>query len=100
LKSTPEEGTVQQKTDRLMSVVLEAVQEVTPKAKPSPYAKRWWTTDLTQLRQIYTYWRNRAGRALPELEELAKSAAKQYHDTIRKQKRTHWHEFLADSTNI
>jgi hypothetical protein len=49
------EGTVQQKTDRLMSVVLEAVHTLTPKAKPSPYAKRWWTTDLTQLRQIYTY---------------------------------------------
>jgi ribonuclease HI len=106
LKSVPTEGTIQQKTDRLMSVVLEAIHTLTPKAKPSKYAKRWWTSDLTQLRQIYTYWRNRArkerrtGRTLPELEQLAKNASKQYHDAIRKQKKTHWHEFLAEDTNI
>jgi len=41
------EGTVQQKTDRLMSVVLEAIHALTPKAKPLLYTKRWWTTDLT-----------------------------------------------------
>ena len=40
------EGTVLAKTDALMSAVLEAVHTLTPKARPSPYAKRWWTTDL------------------------------------------------------
>ena len=77
LAATPSEGTVQQKTDRLMSAVWEAVHTLTPKAKPSPHAKRWWTADLTQLRQIYTYWRNharserRAGRKVPHLEKMA-----------------------------
>lgn len=52
LDATPSECTVQQKTDRLMAAVLEAVHTLTPKAKPSQYAKRWWTTDLTQLRHI------------------------------------------------
>ena len=89
-----------------MSAVLEAIQALTPKARPSPYAKRWWTTDLTQLRRIYTYWRNRArterraGRTLVDLEETAKGAAKQYHDAIRQQKKKHWDEFLADNSNI
>jgi hypothetical protein len=55
LSATPSEGTVQQKTDRLISAVLEAVHSLTPKSKPSPHAKRWWTADLTQLRQIHTY---------------------------------------------
>ncbi|KAK6810408.1 hypothetical protein RU639_013833, partial [Aspergillus parasiticus] len=106
LDRTPSDGTVQQKTDRLMSAVLEAVHTLTPKARPSPYAKRWWTTDLTQLRYIYTYWRNhvrserRAGRIASHLEETAKSAAKQYHDAIRQQKKNHWKEFLADNINI
>jgi ribonuclease HI len=106
LAATPWEGTVQQKTDRLMSAVSEAVQVLTPTAKPSPYAKRWWTEDLTQLRQIYTYWRNRArserraGRKVPRLEEAAEAAAKQYHDAIRQQKKKHWNEFLADNDNI
>ncbi|CAG8080651.1 unnamed protein product [Penicillium nalgiovense] len=106
LASTPSEGTVQQKTDRLMSAVSDAVHNLTPKAKPSPHAKRWWTTDLTQLRHIYTYWRNharserRAGRKAPRLEKMAQDAAKQYHDAIRKQKKKHWNEFLADNDNI
>ncbi|KAJ6114152.1 hypothetical protein N7512_007597 [Penicillium capsulatum] len=106
LATTPVEGSVQRKTDRLMSAVSEAVRALTPRAKPSPRAKRWWTADLTQLRQIYTYWRNharserRAGRKVPHLEDMAASAAKEYHDAIRKQKKKHWNEFLADSDNI
>ena len=100
------DGTVQQKTDKLMSVVLEAVHLLTPKARPSPYVKRWWTTDLTQLRRIYTYWRNRAraerraGQTRSDLEKTARDAAKQYHDAIRQQKKKHWNEFLADNDNI
>jgi ribonuclease HI len=106
LAATPSEGTVQQKTDRLMSAVSDAVHNLTPRAKPSPHAKRWWTTDLTQLRHIYTYWRNharserRAGQKVPRLEKMAQDAAKQYHDAIRKQKKKHWNEFLADNDNI
>jgi hypothetical protein len=66
LESTPEEGTIQQKTDRLMAVVLEAVRALTPKAKPSPYAKRWWTSDLTQLRPLNTA-RSLPGEILTQL---------------------------------
>ncbi|OAQ61299.1 reverse transcriptase [Purpureocillium lilacinum] len=62
--------------------------------------------DLTRLRQIYTFWRNqararrRAGSPAPELERQAKEAAKEYHDAVRKQKRQHWEEFLAEDGNI
>lgn len=106
LNARPSGGAVQTKTDTLMSLVLEAVHALTPKATPSPYAKRWWTTDLTQLRRIYTCWRNRArserraGQIVAGLEETAKAAAKQYHDAIRQQKKKHWNEFLADNDNI
>lgn len=106
LEGIPTEGSVQQQTDRLMSAVLEAVHALTPKAKPSAYAKRWWTTDLTQLRRIHTYWRSRArterraGRRVLELEETAKAAAKQYHNAIRQQKKSHWDAFLKDKDNI
>jgi hypothetical protein len=89
-----------------MSVVLEAVHTLTPIAKPSPYAKRWWTTDLTQLRRVYTHWRNQArsqrriGRISPDLERQAKDAAEEYHKAIRRQKKAHWDDFLADEGNI
>lgn len=95
LGTTPSEGTVQEKTDQLMTAVLEAVHALVPKAKPSPHAKRRWTSDLTQLRRIHTFWRNwataerrRRGRVSSELEDKAKGAAKQYHDAIRQQKKT------------
>jgi hypothetical protein len=55
LRPAPVGGSVQQQTDRLMTAVLEEVHALTPKARPSPYAKRWWTKDLTQLRRVYTY---------------------------------------------
>lgn len=87
-------GTVQQKTNRLMAAVMEAAHSLTPKAKPSPFTKLWWTSDLTQLRRIFTYWRNRAraerraGCNAIALEEVAKAAAKQ-----------NWDAFLADNDN-
>ena len=106
LHSIPLGGSVQHQTDRLMTAVLEAVHALTPKARPSPYAKRWWTADLTQLRRTYTHWRNRArtqrraGFILPELERCARGAFKEYHDAIRRQKKAHWNDFLEDDTNI
>ena len=42
----------------------------------------------------------RVGRRIAKLEDLAKGAAKQYHDAIRQQKKKHWNEFLEDNDNI
>ncbi|KAM4058344.1 endonuclease-reverse transcriptase domain-containing protein [Hirsutella rhossiliensis] len=73
---------------------------------PPPYAKRWWTKDLTRLRRTYTYWRNqaraqrRAGQSRPDLEQRAKEAAKEYHDNLRKQKKAHWDDFVIEGSNI
>ncbi|KAM4063232.1 endonuclease-reverse transcriptase domain-containing protein [Hirsutella rhossiliensis] len=73
---------------------------------PPPYAKRWWTKDLTRLRRTYTYWRNqaraqrRAGQSRPDLEQRAKEAAKEYHDNLRRQKKAHWDDFVTDESNI
>jgi exonuclease III len=106
MRDKPWGGSVQAQTDRLMDTVLGAVHGLTPRAKPFPYAKRWWTTDLTQLRKESTFWRNQAraqrrmGCFRPDLEKKAKEASKNYHGAIRRQKKRHWEEFLADDTNI
>ena len=106
LQSTSVHEGTQTQTDQLMTIVLEAVHALTPKAKPSPYAKRWWTGNLTNLRRIYTYQRNqarshrRAGTISQTLEQQAHDAAKEYHDAIRRQKKAHWQEFLQEDVNI
>ncbi|OBS17158.1 hypothetical protein FPOA_12311 [Fusarium poae] len=106
LSPLPWDGDVQTQTDRLMDMVLDAIHDLVLRAKPSPYAKRWWTTDLTKLRRTYTFWRNlararrRAGQRIDSLEDRAKETGKEYHDAIKRQKKTHWDDFLADGTNI
>ena len=64
--TSPTGSDVQEQTDQLTSVVSEAVHTLTPKAKPSPYTKKWWTSDLTRLRKEYTQLRNRA-RNIPRI---------------------------------
>ena len=87
-------------------LVQEGVRKHVPWAKPSLYGKRWWTTELTQLRQEYTYWRNRvraakrAGLPITSYNALARAARETYRDQIREHKRRHWAEFLDDTTNI
>ncbi|XP_044717330.1 reverse transcriptase (RNA-dependent DNA polymerase) domain-containing protein [Hirsutella rhossiliensis] len=97
---------VQTQADQLMRVVTKALRDLTPRAQPPPYAKRWWTKDLTRLRRTYTYWRNqaraqrRAGQSRPDLEQRAKEAAKEYHDNLRRQKKAHWDDFVIEGSNI
>lgn len=91
---------------QLLSVVQKAVDNHVTIAKPSQYAKRWWTDDLTKLRKDYTRLRNQAARLRreghsfgPKLKE-ARTAKHVYFQSMRQQKRQHWEDFLADSTNI
>ncbi|KAM4063865.1 endonuclease/exonuclease/phosphatase [Hirsutella rhossiliensis] len=106
LRPLPWNVGVQTQADQLMRVVTKVLHDLTPRAQPPPYAKRWWTKDLTRLRRTYTYWRNqaraqrRAGQSRPDLEQRAKEAAKEYHDNLRRQKKAHWDDFVTDESNI
>jgi hypothetical protein len=106
LDNQPRGESTQEQLDINMGAVMKWVTKLTPNAKPSPYAKRWWTADLTQLRKFYKYWRNtaatqrRMGRPIQELEDQKRRAAKEYHTVLRKQRKTHWEEFLREEDNI
>jgi hypothetical protein len=82
------------------------LKEHVPRAKESPYAKRWWSKDLTILRQDYTMKRNRVttlrrqGDDTTEAREVAHFTRRQYLDEIDKQKKQHWKEFLDNPNNI
>ena len=62
LESSPPPIGTQGKCDRLMDAVSQAVQAHTLKAKPSPYAKRWWSKELTELRGAQSRLRNAVRR--------------------------------------
>jgi len=77
-----------------------------PRARPSPYAKRWWTKDLTTLRQSLTTARNavtaarRRGDDVVILLNRLQRARSVYFQMIEKQKKAHWKDFLDNITNI
>lgn len=89
-----------------MSVVAGAINQLVPKATPSPSAKRWWSGDLSKLRSTYTQYRNQASRARhqdyrrTDLALQAQCAKRRYFKTLRSLKKRHWEEFLEESDNI
>lgn len=89
-----------------MVVVGAAIEEYVPRAKPSPYAKRYWTEDLIKLRSDYTCQRNKASRARRQvyrernLEQSAQTAKRVYYKALRQQKKSHWDDFSEDAENI
>ena len=93
-------------TDNFLQVVTKAIQTYTPRTRPSPYTKRWWTADLTRLRRDYTYWRNQArshrrgGRRNKALEARTLEMRREYHRSLRVQKKQPWDTFLEDGQNI
>jgi hypothetical protein len=97
---------LEQHLDHLVGEVARVMHEVAPQAKPSPYKKRWWTRELTELRDVYNHARNQSVRARrygyprPELEEITRTLRQRYHLSIREQKRKHWKEFLGNVENI
>ena len=93
-------------TDDFLQVVTSAVETYTPRTRPSLYTQRWWTADLTRLRRDYTYWRNQArshrrvGVRNEPLEARTLEMRREYHRSLRVQKKQHWDTFLEDGQNI
>lgn len=75
-----------------ISMILE---EHVPRAKESPYAKRWWTKELSTLRKDYTIKRNRVTTLRRRDEDTTQArivaylARRTYLDEIDKQKKQH-----------
>ena len=97
---------IEQMQQYIQNATEDAIKQHCPKAKPSAHAKRWWTPDLTALRQNYTWTRNRArarrrqGNRNMDLEVATKIARHDFHHAIKRVKKRHWTEFLDDTKNI
>lgn len=79
------------------------LEKEVPKTKPHPHNKRWWTKELTTLRNelktlskaSFTF---RAIRDHP-CHSLRKSKAKIYEKAIQDAKKTHWRDWLEEANN-
>lgn len=47
----------------LTRAASDALRTHVPRVRPSPYVKRWWSVDLSQLRRAFTHFRNQARAA-------------------------------------
>jgi hypothetical protein len=70
------------------------VEELVPKTKPSPYMKRWWSTELTRSRAAARRIGRRAyarrGDPTDKVHDEYKVARNQYAAAIEKSKQEHW----------
>lgn len=86
--------------------VTQVLEEFVPRARESRYNKRWWTKELTALRDEYTSRRNRVttlrrrGEDTERARKLADSARRTFHNAVDSQKSCHWKEFLDNPENV
>jgi hypothetical protein len=92
--------------DTLEAVVNEVWEEHVARARPSPYAKRWWIDELKTLRLSLSAARNRLTTVRRRGEDVTKAAAsvklvrRLYMYKIEQCKGKHWTEFLDNRENI
>ncbi|CDO74892.1 hypothetical protein BN946_scf184461.g4 [Trametes cinnabarina] len=93
-----------QSIDALVSditdILSQAAQDSIPHAKPCPYSKHWWTSELTAMKCEASRLANRAAKrhASEADTEAARHAHWVYHRAIRRQKRQHWREYVEAAT--
>ncbi|KAF4547022.1 Hypothetical protein D9617_69g078010 [Elsinoe fawcettii] len=98
--------TLEQVASRLCEKVSQEVTRAVPRSRPSPHTKRWWSRDLTILRQSMTAARNRVttvrrrGESTEQAQHDHKLARQLYFQEMDRQKKKHWREFLEDPSNV
>jgi ribonuclease HI len=86
--------------DELLACYHHTATSHVPLSRPSPFMKRWWTQELTQLHLQFKSAQNRASKRNSTLAErlVAKRAGQEYHKAIQRQQRRHWKEWIKNAT--
>ena len=87
----------------LTQAIQDTICAIIPPSKPSPFAKRWWTKDLSKMRKE----KNRLSslafkfRHIPNhpSKKQYRQFANKYANEIRKVKTEHWEEWLENITD-
>ncbi|KZV78434.1 hypothetical protein EXIGLDRAFT_564336, partial [Exidia glandulosa HHB12029] len=77
---------------------IDTARRCVPVAKPSPFSKRWWTRELSDMRHKLKRLLRRARkrRATETEKEEARIFCRAYHKEIRRTKRDHWRDWLEE----
>ena len=84
--------------DSLTGAIINTMEAVIPKKKPSPHSKRWWTPEISNARILTkklarTSYRYRYQQFHPCHDEH-KAARNNYANLIKAQRRSHWTKWL------
>ena len=90
-----------QTTFTLISAAIQsAADQTVPKIRPSPFTKRWWTKELTDLRKKKQSLRAKSHRLraqrLHPVHQEAIEATKVYAESLEQTKKAHWEQWLDD----
>ena len=93
----PSSTSIDKAVQHLMLAIQTAIHKHTPRSRPSPHSKRWWTQELSTLRkQAARAWRQWRNTRLDSDHQIWTSAHRTYQEQLAIQKRTHWRNFLAE----
>jgi ribonuclease HI len=90
---------VDKAVQQLSDILQDGVKKHVPLSKPSPFSKRWWSKDLTLMRQNVHRAETRAKRARAPPERYVEyiRLRNAYHSAIRTQKRQHWRDWIEEA---
>ena len=82
-------------TEELIKAITKAVEETTPRKRPSPHSKRWWNENIGNLRHEANRLRNIYRRTKSNIDKVAWRAKEKEHDLeIEKARTDKWREFI------
>ena len=87
-----------QYTETVVQAIQKAIQETTPRKRPSPFSKRWWTEDLTKQRREMNHHRRKFQQTREETDKNEwKKRQQEYFKAIKKAKRETWNKFVKEA---
>ena len=89
--------------DSLVNAINEALKETGPISKPPPYARHWWTRELTELKKVKNRLSNISYKLRGILEAPAhvqhKEAMDKFCHRVDEIKKAHWDDWLEGATS-
>ena len=87
--------------ESVISIIKETIEEEIPLSKPSPYAKHWWTKELTELKKEKNRISNLSYKqhGLPDapIHAMHKEATRKLCCRIDEVKKEHWSNWLEEA---